>query len=443
MKAPARTKSTALAVPNVFIDFDGKSEIPADTLANARVALERLTKDRGLRFSHNLFTGKKYAGGIELNTDVGGQISDEALSMIRVMIRDAYDFNPGKNNTWDAINLVCREHGYHPIKDYLSSVKWDGVARIDTWMIDHLGAPDTPFVRGVSRIVLVASVRRIYQPGAKFDYMTVLESPEGFNKSSVLAALYGREFFSDQTLMGLDDKQLQETLRGRWCIECADLSGLRKAEVEKVKAQLSRQEDRSRPAYGRAVIDAPRSCVFWGTTNDQEYLQSQTGNRRFLPVPIQRIDVETILAARDQLWAEAMDAEAVADSIMLPEELWTAAGAEQDKRTMWHPWIDSLTNAARVAARHEKVAEPMRKRGDADAVDMGPVYDEPGDGTERVSSKFLLHKIIGIPADRVTAEHGKQVGRAMRKNGWTGPDPVRIKGRTVKGYMRRMPDPCA
>jgi len=371
MSTRTLAKSTARPVRLIFTDYEGKSEIPAPTLSNARTALMMLTRDRGMRFTHNLFTGKKYAGGIALNSDVGGQISDEALSMIRVMIRDAYDFDPGKNHTWDAINLVCRENGYHPIKDYLGSLRWDGVERIDTWMIDHLGAPDTPFVRGVSRIVLLASVRRIYQPGAKFDYMTVLESPEGFNKSSAIAALYGEDFFSDQTILGLDDKQLQETLRGRWAVECADLSGLRKAEVEKVKAQLSRITDRSRPAYGRAVIDAARSCVFWGTTNDQEYLQSQSGNRRFFPVPIKRIDVEAIEAARDQLWAETVDAETLADSIMLPPELWEAAGAEQDKRTLWDPWIDDLANVATAAGRYEKHAEPMRKRGDADAARHG------------------------------------------------------------------------
>ncbi len=137
-----------------------------------------------------------------------------------------------------------------------------------------LAAPNTPFIRGVSRLAMVASVRRIYQPGAKFDHMTnFANSPEGQGKSQGLQVLYSREFFSDSSILGVTDKEFQEAVRGRWCIEAADLSGMKRAEVERVKAQITREADRARPAYGRATIDAPRSCILYGTTNDEEYLQ--------------------------------------------------------------------------------------------------------------------------------------------------------------------------
>jgi predicted P-loop ATPase len=438
-KAITTREAAVLPVPSsTFKDFEGKSNIPAPTLTNARIALDKL----GLNCWHDLFSNKKYIGGSALNSEVGGQVTDDLVSAIRIMIRQRFDFDPGLNNTWQAVNLFCREHGRHPVRDYLNEchAEWealDGGRRIDTMLIDYFGAPDTPFIRGVSRIVMVASCRRIFDPGCKFDYMTVLESPEGYNKSKSLATLYGAEWFSDQTILGLDDKQLAETLRGRWCIECADLSGMKKAEVEKVKAQLSRFEDRTRPAYGRAVIDSPRSSVFWGTTNEQEYLRSQTGNRRFFPVPIKRIDVEALARDRNALWGEAMAAHLAGESIMLPESLWADAGAEQDTRTIGDPWLDMLTNIAERAARHERQRSENRLHDIDEAQALGVVYANDGE-RERVTSQYVLGKVIGIPADRQTAEHGKRLGAIMRKFGWDGPKALWIGDRTARGYERRI-----
>jgi predicted P-loop ATPase len=276
------------------------------------------------------------------------------------------------------------------------------VKRIDRFFTDYMGAPDTDLTHGISRIVLLASIRRVYEPGCKFDYMTVLEGPEGRNKSSAIAALYGKEFVSDQSILGVDDKQLQEAVRGRWAIEAADLSGMRKADVDRVKAQLSRLEDRSRPAYGRAVVDAPRSCIFFGTTNETEYLRSQTGNRRFFPLPVEHIKVADISRDRDQIWAEAMLEEQFAESIMLPEPLWKLAAIEQDKRTI----------------RRVRATETTPQ------------------GEERISSHDLLHVVLGLSTMQSTPDAAKRLGTAMRKLGWNGPDTLTIKGKLVKGYAR-------
>lgn len=416
-------KPQALPPATRFRDFEDKEQkTPSSTLWNARVALAKLSQ-RGLQFTYDMFRSKYYAGGMALSSDAG-QVHDEALSAIRVMIRDQFNFDPGKNNTWDALLLTCRERGYHPVKDYLEPLWWDHVERINTMLIDYFGAPDTEFIRGVSRMVMVASVRRIYEPGCKYDYMVVLESVEGMNKSSALATLYGAQFFSDQTILGLDDKHLQETVRGRWCIEAADLSGMRKSEVDKVKAQLSRFEDRSRPAYGRAVIDAPRSVVFWGTTNEHDYLRSQTGNRRFLPVPVGRINVEALKRDRDQLWAEAYEiSELSNESILLPERLWTAAGIEQDARRKIDPWEDAL-------------------------VDLGPDYPkggreivERGDGRviERVSSEWLMSNMLCIPLDRRNAELASRLRTVMYRLGWSyNEKTMRIGGKPTRGYWREV-----
>jgi predicted P-loop ATPase len=259
--------------------------------------------------------------------------------------------------------------------------------------------------------------------------MTVLESPEGYNKSSSLATLYGEQWFSDQTILGLDDKQLAETVRGRWCIECADLSGMRKAEVERIKAQASRCVDRARPAYGRAVIDVGRSFILYGTTNDREYLRSQTGNRRFFPVSVGRIDVDGLRRDRDMLWGEAMAAHLADEGIMLPEALWADAGAQQEMRTLGDPWEDLVENVSEIAAKY--ASDPLA----IDADELCVIYSD-GEQHERVTSAFILTHVLGIPSAQLTADHGKRLGVVMRKQGWTGPQQMKLGGRNARGYER-------
>jgi predicted P-loop ATPase len=270
-------------------------------------------------------------------------------------------------------------------------------------------------------------------PGCKYDYLTVLESPEGRNKSSALEALYGAEYFSDQTILGLHDKELAETVRGRWCIECAELSGMKKADIDKVKAQITRQVDRARAAYDRYVTDSSRQCVFWGSTNDDEYLRSQTGNRRFLPVKIKRADVAAIKRDRDQLWAEAYELETLGEPITLAENLWAAAGVEQNKRTEQDPWQDALADVVDQARAYE--AE--REKNSLEMV--APVYMITPGGEERITSHYLLGSILEIPINQQNAEHGKRLGRIMKKMEWEGPKLFKIEGKAMKGYTRTDP----
>jgi predicted P-loop ATPase len=436
-------KRNALPEALEFRDWaDKKCTIPAPTLWNARVAIAKL----GISFTHNLFDGKKYIGGMELNSEVGGQVTDDAVTAIEVMIRDRFDFDPGLNKTWQAVNLFCREHSYHPVRDYLESVrgKWkefEDPERIDTMLIDYFGAPDTKFVRAVSRIVMVASVRRIYEPGCKFDYITVLESPEGYNKSTALRKLYGDEWFTDNSILGLSAERLQETVTGFWCVECADLSGMHKSEVERVKNQLSKCEDSTRGAYKRATVRAPRSCVFWGTTNDTEYLRSLTGNRRFFPIPVKRIDIERLIRDRDMLWSEALAINDLRESILLPEEAWIEAGIEQSARTIGEPWVETVRHASDLARAFtdKKIWTTSEEH-----VRLGTVYEQTigndGEPVERIASAFVLGKVIGISEGQQTAEHGKRLGFSMRSNKWVGSKAMRIGGRTVKGFERKLAD---
>lgn len=414
-KALTKPRSTALALPSAFKDKVGSSNTPAATMSNARVAITKL----GISARYDLFHDRRLIAGQPLGNEVG-QVSDDIALIIRQLIRDKFQFDPGKDATWDALNLLCRENSFHPILDYLDGLKWDRKPRVGTWLIDYMKAPDTEFVRAVSEMVLVASVRRIRKPGTKFDYMTVLESPEGMNKSRALAVLYGAENFTDQAVLGASDKEIMENLRGRWCHESADLAHLRRAEIEKVKAQLSRQTDRARPAYGRALIDVPRSVVQWGSTNDQKYLRSQTGNRRFFPIPVERIDITALERDRDQLWAEANCLEDLGLDIMLPEKLWVAAGIEQAERTEDDPWRDAIADFL------------------FDLKEAGKTDYETINGEERVTSNYIMSAVLNISVDKRTAETGKRLGLVMRGLGWQGPKSLKIDGRVMRGYVRKV-----
>lgn len=424
-------QEAGLPAPADFLDFEDKDhKRSAGTLTNARVALRKL-ETQGMEFSYDVFRDKRLAGGVALANSVG-QISDEAISGLRVLIRDKFNFDPGKNNMWDAANLFCREHSYHPVRDYLKGLgEFFGKPQLETWMIKYLGVDDTPLTRYVSKMVLVASVRRIMRPGCKYDYMIVLEGPENKGKSLALATLYGDEFFSDQTLLGLGDKELQEATEGRWCVECAELVGMKK-DVEKIKTQITRQVDRARKAYARAVLDFLRQCVLWGTTNERDYLRSQTGNRRFIPVRVSAmIDIEGLRAARDSLWAEAVEAEAAGFPITMPEHLWDAARAEQELRTRQDPWRDKLAD----------IGQGIKEDNAEHKFNGATVFErrtrDDGHMVERCTSQWLLGSILEIPLTQQNPELASRLRTVMEKLGWRLSEKTMwIGGRATRGYVR-------
>jgi len=183
--------------------------------------------------------------------------------------------------------------------------------------------------RAIGRKMLIAAVRRARKPGCKFDYIIVFEGLQGTGKSSVLCILAGDGNFSDAEILGMDKQDQQEAVQGIWIYEIAELEGLSKAEVTKVKLFASKTHDMARPAYGRHRVDRPRRCIFVASTNDDKYLRDTTGNRRYWPIKTPKIDLDGIARDRDQLWAEAALAEATGEALVIPEELWPEATAQQ------------------------------------------------------------------------------------------------------------------
>jgi len=243
----------------------------------------------------------------------------------------------------DAMEAAAAHRRFHPVRDWLATLRWDGAARLDTWLLRAFGCPDDAYHRAVGAKFLIAAVRRVRQPGCKFDHMLVLQGPQGLGKSTVLQVLFGPQWFADTLPPDLADRDAANGLQGLWCIEFPELAALLRAEAEDIKAFVSRQVDRYRPQHGRRFVSRPRQAVLAGTTNDEEWLSDSTGNRRFWPVRCAFAEVAWVAALRTQLWAEAALREAAGEVHWLDlEETQVAATREQATRTIEDPWTDRV-----------------------------------------------------------------------------------------------------
>ncbi len=310
------------------------------TMLNTKVAIGGLTVD----CRYDLFHNRMLVGGEVISKWSSSELSDHVVSMLRDMIRYRFGFDPGKQNTQDAAEILCLNRMFDPILDYLGALQWDGRPRLDQWMAAYLGAPDTELNRAVSRLSLIAAVRRVRHPGTKFDQIIVLEGPQGQGKSEAIEILAGADNFSDQSILGVDDRKQQELTEGVWLYEIGELNGIRRTDIEHIKAFASRKTDRARPAYGRYMVQQPRRTVFFASCNRNDYLQDDTGNRRFWPVEVRTIDLAGLRRDRDQLWAEAAHREASGESHYLPERLWRVAGEIQAERMEVDEWADAIAN---------------------------------------------------------------------------------------------------
>ena len=269
------------AIEKIEFVCNDKGRILPTVPANIRIALLKL----GVSVRYDQFADRTLLDGLP---GYGPALEDAAVNHLWLQFTERLQFSPSLELVRIVMDDTARLNGFHPVRDYLDALQWDGVPRIDKWLVTYAGAEDSKYTRAVGALMLIAGVRRVRQPGCKFDEMLMLEQPkQGTDKSSALAVLaVNEDWFTDDLPLNVEAKRVIEALRGRWIVEAAELSGMRKADVEHLKATLSRRVDRARMAYGRLPIEVPRQCIFVGTTNKSEYLRDTTGNRRYWPVLI-------------------------------------------------------------------------------------------------------------------------------------------------------------
>lgn len=283
----------------------------------------------------------------------------------------------------EAVEAVARERPFHPVRDWLSGLQWDGTARIDTLLPVFYGVRDDEYTRAVGKNLLVGAVARIFDPGAKLDTMAIFEGDQGARKSSSLQTLFGPDWIAEMKATP-DSRDFEASLIGLWCLELADLEGMGRTDRNRIKMQLSTRSDWIRLAYRRDPARYPRQTIFVSTANDTDYLRDPTGARRFWPVRCGKIDLEGLARDRDQLWAEAVHRYRDGETWW---EVPDQAKEEQEARYQFDSW--------------EEIIAPWLA------------------GREEVTTTEILRDCLGILETR-DHSHAAQirVGNVLKRCGW-------------------------
>lgn len=375
--------------------------------ANDSFALSQL----GYLFSYNTRTHEQMYS----RAGKTGPVNDRNIAYMRRRIREEFGYTPRKETIRDAIEMSAYARPFDPVLKYLKGLskptKADLTA-IKTWMIDYLGAEDTPLNREIGIITLVAGVRRVRKPGCPYDLVPVLIGVQGCGKSRCVRIMARKPaWHADQEILHLRAQEQQEALSGIWIYELGELGGMDKASNEKVKAFVSRTRDRARPAFRHYKEDRRRSCIFIATTNQEEFLTDPSGNRRFIPIKVGKVRLKALAKAMDGLWAAAAKLEKEGRTIDLPKSLWGEAASVQAAAMEHDPWADELSDM-----QGEKV-----------------------NGVWRISYAEIAGR-LGLGRSALTRGIAKRITAIMVQLGWTKLDkPYKRAGKTVRGFSRRAP----
>jgi len=308
------------------------------------------------------------------------------------------------------VNGVSRRFPWHPIREYLDGLKWDGTPRLDNFLVRYFGAEVSPYVNAVGRCMLIAAVARVRVPGVKLDNVPILEGIQGIGKSTALSVLAGADWFTDAEI-NPGEKDAALAIRGRWLVELGELAGLKRSEVNELKAWITRQVDRIRDPYASRMADTPRQCLFIGTSNNDSYLKDETGGRRYWPVRVSRINLEALKADRDQLWAEASHRHAAGEQWWLKPEEEKLAAIEQADRFIVDPWTESI----------------------AEWLENGTERD--GQRITKTTSTDIMKNALHADIARVSYPDACRVSAIMKHLGWKR-IKVNINGEPKTGFKR-------
>lgn len=320
----------------------------------------------------------------------GKRVGDDDIVFIKHYLAVNHRFEPSVTLIGESIIIVARENSIHPVRDYLNSLKWDGKERLKNWLTTSAGVAENAYTVCVGIKTLVGAVARVFVPGIKFDYMLILEGPQGIGKSTLVKILSG-DWYTAVSLTDTD-KDTIDAMLGAWVIENEEMVCFTKQEIERVKAFLSRSTDRVRLSYGRRSQDFPRQSIFMGTMNpagDTDYLRDPTGNRRFWPVLCtKKIDQVWLRENRDQLFAEAVVRFKAGEKLWIDDpEAEEIMENEQDVRQSKDIWTE-------------------------------PIYAFIKDKEDEVTATEILNHCLHIEVGRMTKSDQTRVGIIMKHLGW-------------------------
>ena len=398
----------------------------ACTISNMAYVLDNAPEFKG-KLWHDDFTGlDRYKGKLPWPTDPSvDSWTNSDDSCLRKHMEKAYGL-VGKDKLTDALTSVFSNHRRHPIREYITSLTWDGEPRLDSLFIDFLGAEDSELIRAQTRKQFTAAVARIMKPGCKFDTALVLVGPEGTYKSTTLQKMAGKWF--NDTAIDMSSKDGMESLRHSWIIELGELTAIRRSDTETVKGFLSKTSDKYRPAYGRYVEEHPRQCVFFGTTNEHSFLKGFTGNRRFWIVETSvqpcRMSVKDELNEqyRDQVWAEAAYNYNMGEPLFLDPDLERLARMKQDE-------YNELSDDSRRGVIQEFLDTPLPLDWRNRSIDQRIAYfktanndfskDEGVEQRTTVSAVEILVECFRQPLDEKARYKTREINHIMKDMpGW-------------------------
>jgi predicted P-loop ATPase len=353
-----------------------------------------------------------------------GEWTDRDDARCVLWLGQTYAFSPRSDMVMDAAFLVADRHRYHEVRDYLSSLQWDGKDRLRGWLSRYLLVPDSEYVQLAGFKWLMGAVGRVMRPGCKMDNVLILEGIQDAGKSAAFRTLFGQQWFTDANIV-IGDKDAFAVMAGKWVIELAELDALSKSDSSNAKRFFTTAVDTYRPPYARRAIDVPRQSVFAGTVNFDTYLKDESGNRRYWPVKTGApLDLQALAADRDQIWAEAYKAYCE----------WDAANREAGG-ILPTPW--QVLPAEKPLFSLEQEA---RYEGD--------VYETMIARHIALLSKVTMEDILGdclkLEISKWTPAEQRRVGKAMKSLGWvrkrestgnrewfyTPPDPIEAPSTT-------------
>lgn len=371
---------------------------------------------------YDAFAGRIYKTRVPPYGGEAGEFIDVDASEVACWLGSPYNqlnLNVASSMVSEAMQVAAARNACHPVTEYLDGLEWDGTERLPTLLSDFFGAAQNEYTKAVGASWLISAVARVRKPGCKVDTMVILEGGQGVGKSTAVRTLCGPTWFAE-LLESPQNKDFYQILSGRWIVEIAELQAFSKADRNRIKQAITAQEDTYRPSYGHHATQHQRQCIFVGTTNDESYLQDETGARRFLPVKCTDINLEAIAEQRDQLWAEA-------DRKYRDGATWwkfpACTAEEQDARYEADVW-------------EEPVMAWLDGEMDNYPPELGMVT--PSRPITRVTSSTILRYALRMETEKHDQRGQKRVVAILMRAGWERVQR-RSKGKQQRYYIRALP----